>query len=73
MEVLKGQHYLGGVKTCVWFTANGERRACPHLRSKQNPEPLESGGPQASPEPSDSPQVREHLSTWNILHHHVKV
>lgn len=26
-----------------------------------------------SPEPADSPQVGEHLTSWNILHYHIEV
>lgn len=35
MEVLKCQHYLGGVKACVWFTASGEKPACRCLRANK--------------------------------------
>lgn len=68
MSALSGRRKSVRVVHCKW-----KETSVSMSESKQNPAPPEFGGLQLSPEPSDSSQVREHLSSRNILHHHVKV
>lgn len=68
MSALSGRRKSVRVVHCKW-----RETSVSMSESKQSPAPPEFGGLQLSPEPSDSSQVREHLSSRNILHHHVKV
>lgn len=68
MSALSGRRKSVRVVHCKWREASVSMS-----ESKQNAEPPEFRGWQLSPEPSDSSQVREHLSSGNVLHHHVKV